>query len=467
MTTRSMHHSIAAEQLIWAEPIREFLDNVSLVQGAYQQVWFHYVAIKTNSDYRICRGQLSFFPSRPAVPATMELTRSIQAGCFSIAEFGYDIQQFLLALCQGAVNGPLGPLRYFGDGSIKLEFVPLLPEARQERMSRLILSHPYQTHDERRRQYDWELRACSHPYDNLDEVAHEYRCGQLSADDAIVDIVLPNVAAVTNNSTIQGSTATVELTIAAPLDESKANLGYRVIVAGRCIERSTVIGSQFSWQLAGGLKFGRVEFTVPTSSLLQCFAIYDGVAQHVWYIGDPANSQNPRRAALEAFDPSLSIVREAITPLRKGNAREFESGVSALFWLLGFGVAHLNGPKHGDSVDLIATSLNGNMALIECTTGLLREDTKMAKLLSRTHIVRQRLNQSGASHIALLPTMVTSKHREEIKSEVETANRDGIYVLAREDILELLDNTILLSNADSWFQAAHTSLTDASRKAEA
>lgn len=129
-----------------------------------------------------------------------------------------------------------------------------------------------------------------------------------------------------------------------------------------------------------------------------------------------------------------------------------EAGVSWLLWMFGFSVAHLGGTnKTQNAPDLIATTPRRNFAVIECTTGLLKAENKLSLLVDRAEALKQRLVASGNGHLHVLPVIVTAKAREEIRADLEQAERLGVVVLTREPLEEALQRAPALSDAEALF----------------
>lgn len=119
---------------------------------------------------------------------------------------------------------------------------------------------------------------------------------------------------------------------------------------------------------------GTCKLKIPEGAVLQCFALYEGFAQHQGWIADPKNHLNPCRvASLEEFDDKLGILRDYLFEEQKQRreARDFEFGVAWLMWMLGFSVAQAGGtPRTSDSPDIIGATPKGNVVVVECTTRL-------------------------------------------------------------------------------------------------
>jgi hypothetical protein len=69
--------------------------------------------------------------------------------------------------------------------------------------------------------------------------------------------------------------------------------------------------------------------------VLNCSVSYDGVAQIHWWLADPTQAQNPRRAVYESFDPKLETLRNIVgaAQSRGQAARDLEAAVAWLLWM--------------------------------------------------------------------------------------------------------------------------------------
>jgi hypothetical protein len=122
--------------------------------------------------------------------------------------------------------------------------------------------------------------------------------------------------------------------------------------------------------------------------------------------------------------------------------------------MLGFSVAHLATPRMRDAADLLVVTPNGHFAVVECTTGLLKAENKLAQLHARAESVRRSLASSNSGHLRVLPVIVTSRPAAEIKADVEAAERLGISIATREVLDEALNRTLIQPNADQIYLEA-------------
>jgi hypothetical protein len=129
-----------------------------------------------------------------------------------------------------------------------------------------------------------------------------------------------------------------------------------------------------------------------------------------------------------------------------------ELAISWVLWMLGFSTTHIGGTsKTADAPDLIAATPSGNLLVVECTTGILKEDSKLSHLFQRAEKVRQSLAASGNAHLHVLPIIVTTKTADEIKPEVEQAHKVGVLVATIEDFESLLNRTRLFPDPNGFY----------------
>jgi hypothetical protein len=281
-------------------------------------------------------------------------------------------------------------------------------------------------------------------------------------------IIAFNVAAVDFGSVVSGSRARLGIFLAHGLSPENVTLGYRVFSQGRVETRSTIQGTAFQWKKTADHQYGSTEIDVPSAAVLHCFVGYCGIAQQFAWVSDPTTVQNPKRAVYNTFDSKLEILNDFLSKsgARDRDARDLETGIAWLSWMLGFSVAHLGGTERTqDAADLIATTPKGDFAVIECTTGLLKAD-KLSLLIDRAERVRQGIVASNNKHLRVLPVIVTSRTRAEISANIEQAEKHGVLVISRENLDQALTTTLVLPNADQLYEEAITAVESAKAKYE-
>jgi hypothetical protein len=449
--------------------IDNFFDDIAAKRAGYSVTAFSYLAAKDGEKFKLVRGRIIFNTSSEALAFSHFESTNLRAGRYRLPELGIDERALLDQALAGRIDTSHGPL-YFEPppgGSFAATYIPILPDGlhSQVRISVLTIMAG-QVENRSLPDLDWELKAASTPYENLQELVGEYAIGPTATggNTATLEFVAINVAAIDSaKSNIAGDQATVTVLLASGLPREKFSLAYRVYKPGEPIIRTHVPASAFAWTIAQQHQSGVLKVKVPVAAVMNCVPVYDGVAQTHYWIGDPTRSQNPRRAVHEAFDPKLETVKDIIgKALRKGQeARDLESAVGWILWMLGFSVAQLGGiPRTQDAADLVAVSPAGHFAVIECTTGLLKADNKLPLLHDRAQAVRRALEASSHNQLRVLPIIVTTKTREEVRPDIDQAERLGILIVTRENLLQAVDQTIRMPTADQLydqsFEAART-----------
>jgi hypothetical protein len=460
--------------LVTADKARcdEFFAMLARLEGAYVHIALNYIAIKNGTDFQIMYGRVYLNTADPNWQQRPHFqSENVRAGHYLLSDLKLDLRSFIDQLVSGLVETPDGPLMFPAaeGGSHATSYVPFHDDGlRQQTRFSVLTIMGGQIAKFRQPDLDWEIKAASLPYDGLQEIANDLGLGLMNNPTASVEIVAFNVAAIDlQASRVIGTSANLQILLAKHLTKSKVVLGYRVFAPGVSVLRAVVPGDEFEWSENGPNFAGRTKIEVPAAAVVNCVVSYNSLAQSHQWIGDPERTQNSRRAVYETFDSKLESLKAAIAnaSLRGQDARQLEHAVAWLLWLLGFSVAHLGGmPRIRDAADIIASTPAGHFAIVECTTGLLKAENKLALLHARTTAARANLAASNSSHLRVLPVIVTSRTTAEIQAEVEAAERLGVLVIARENLDQAIDRTLIQPNADQAYLEAEQAVAAALAK---
>jgi hypothetical protein len=455
----------------YAKHITDFFAGIAPWEVAYKYAGLSYFAIKYEGIFVLSQARLFLRSTPTTIPVTHFQSSNIRAGYYALTELDGTPREVVERILSGKLPTPHGELSFPPEenGHHSTYYSPLHHEGLQNsnRIDVLMLTGARHIQYMRQPQLDWELKAALTPYDNLNDLLLEYSLGANQGDSIKVDVIASNVAEVDLSTQVQGPKANVGVLLANGLSREKCRLGYRVFHQGRVVTRASIDGAMMRWEPQEHILRGSAEIDVPNGAVLGCIASYDGYAQHQGWIADPSTVQNPRRAVYEAFDNQATILRDFLENSQsKGrDARDLEAGVAWLLWMLGFGVAHLGGTaKTQDAPDLVATTPHGNFAVIECTTGLLKAENKLSRLIERAEMLRRRLDASGNRHLHVLPVIITSKDRDEIKADLEQAEKLGVVVVTKESLQETLNQTLMLPNPDKIYDEAEQTVREGQEK---
>lgn len=156
-------------------------------------------------------------------------------------------------------------------------------------------------------------------------------------------------------------------------------------------------------------------------------------------ITGPSVRGNPRLSSYGTVDRELRRLREALFNSDGTKSKEFERAVSKLFVLAGLAVDMLaDDPKAGQAADaLVFDDSTSNVLVVECTTGPLNQDGKMARLKKRTADIQEALQSLG--RLQARAVLVCSLQGDRLSTaELDAASRDRMAVLSREDLETIL-----------------------------
>ena len=453
--------------------IDDFIAAIAAVEKAYVHAAFNYIAVKASNRFVIVRGRLFLTDAVPQVAPMTFQSPNIRAGRYTLDELKLNLREFIARLLAGALDTPEGPLCFEAaeGGRHAASFVSFHPDGlqAQRRFNALtLMAGPIV--EMRQPDLDWEVKAAARPYDGLQEIATELAIGDITGPTATVEIIALNVSAIdAQRSKVSGTKAEVCVILAKGLSPDRVSLGYRVYMANTHPQRGTVSVDDMEWSDEGQVQLGRTTLDVPAAAVLNCTTSYDGIAQNHYWLADPEKSQNPRRAAYEAFDPKLENLRAAIdnASVRGQDARQLEPAVAMLLWMLGFNIAHLALPRARDAADVLAATPGGHFAVVECTTGLLKAENKLALLYARTEAVRKNLVASNNTYQRVLPVIVTTRTLTDVKVDLEAAERLGVVVITREAIEQLFPRTLIQPDSDQLYAQAEQAVTAALAKYQA
>jgi hypothetical protein len=457
--------------------LEEFFEAVRPNLAGYKHGSFSYFAVKNGDKFELSQGRLLL----QSFPCNVHLdpfkSANTRAAIYRLDELNLTPRSVIESLLSGALSTPQGELHFPPEqsGSHSLFFVPFGPfepgGGRQPDADRIGPRHIQLYIRGGRRcslhsdaKLDWELEAASKPFASIQDLCNEYGVGKISGMEMSVEVVALNVASIAADSSIRGTKASLAILLANGLEREQASLGYNIFEKDKVIKRGHVLGSEMQWTTTGPDQRGELTLEVPVGAVLHCSANYAGEVQDRSQVIDPSVIQNPFRVAHQTFDHELEILSHLINKPYVGgktrkdrDARNLEIGVAWLFWMLGFRVTHLDGlPEINNAPDLIAATPGGDIAVIEYTTGLLKAENKLPLLVERTEKVRQSLAASGHANLSVLPIIVTTKTRGEVMAELDQARNAGVYVIAREELNDLIERSSVIPDADGFYERAES-----------
>lgn len=439
---------------------QKFIEAIEPFSDAYKNDSFSYIAIKAQDGLTLIQGSIFLNVRKLTIPLKVVNTTRVQAGHFRLDAVGLTRVEAITQLLDGKLTTPWGELKFppnRDSGRYGTEYKPYheLGLGTQTRLTHLAILGADTSHYLEQPDLDWDLRAAQTPYDGVQDLLTEFQPGILRGTNC-VEIAAFQVASIDANSAVSDETASLRVRAAITSSHDKISVGIRIIEKSKVIHRTIILTDQFKWENFEDHKLGVAHFNVPKAAIVHGIANYNGVAQHHYYFGDKNSFQNPRRGGYEAFDTDLNMIKETLLKTQNmRDSRDFEVAMTLLFWILGFSAAHLGAlSKANDAPDFIGLTPQGNFIIVECTIGLLKGTDKLRKLYERVLSVRRKLAASNYQHIRVLPIMITAKLAEEVRPDIEQAEKLGVYVATREGIDDLLRRTLFPQNVDQLYEEA-------------
>lgn len=439
---------------------------LTLWKDAFQCAVISYVGVKTAQGPRLLFGRVMLEPSRTGITFkkfNFETEHVIAARFVANASWS-DVVSFLARAKTGGIPGIDNNMILECDKGRNLSVYfapihhPLITEGPRLPclLIRGISKHDLLKQAADSRQLDWELKASDIPFDNLDELLIHCGLPMLTqmGDSTVLEVVARSPGWIGDRSTIMSSEARIECHFASALDIKKIKVGYKVFQKDFVVvDRASVSGSTLEWQQGNDIKIGICRLSVGDAPLLQAFLSYADVSLHQWWVADPQKHLNPRHAIHQVFDEKMESLKMMLLNPESYKPYVFEGAVSTLCNLLGFSVVNYGRiPKLQKGPDIIAVTPAGKIGAIECTVGLPNEKDKLAKLVQRTTLIKEKLTAAGYGHLQIQAAIVTPLSRNEIVANIEDASKHNIAVICKEDIEKLLSQAALPPNPENLFQ---------------
>lgn len=447
------------------QAIDYFKELLILWENAYKCAVISYVGLKTTDGPRLLFGHIILEVTRVGIkdtPFNFE-TEHVLAGRRVLDVAWPDIPSLLSTAGKGEVpfvNNDVA-LGVENERKISVDFYPIHHPLFNEgpRLSCLrirgMAKYGLFAKITDSQQLDWELKAAKVPFDSLDDLLIHCNLPTLQqmGDSTMLEVMARTPGLIGAGSKIVQGKARIECRISSALKAQNLRIGYQVFQKGSIAKRASLDGSKLKWRRENDIKTGVCQIPVGAATLIKVFLSYKAVNLQEWWINDPQKQLNQRQALHQVFDNDLELLKRTLLEPESDKPHVFEGAVSMLFYLLGFSAANYGTiPKLQRGPDVIVVAPSGNVGVIECTVGLLDEKDKLAKLVQRTKLLKDKLIASGFGHLHAQAVIATPLRRGEIIANLDDAAKYDIAVISKENIEELLSQVSLPLNPERLFE---------------
>lgn len=276
-----------------------------------------------------------------------------------------------------------------------------------------------------------QLRKGDVPFDGLNELtswlgfdANSFLSGRSSLN----IYINPPVDLIFSDSSLHMNNLRVTLKAHAQFPVEKVSLS--IVSSPKKTPLGRVqLASKIDWSLLDdNLLTGSINVALENAdSVLLMLIIGNYTVRRQWIL-DPAKTRNHRLLAVQHFDADLKMIRKNM--FTEGDSNKFEITISALFYMLGFSPSI---QAETESPDLIVSTPNGRMLIIECTLKVGDVPAKVGKLVNRKNSLIKNLKENGY-YSAPIAVLICRAARDEIAADDRMLKDNGIALVTQENL---------------------------------
>lgn len=302
---------------------------------------------------------------------------------------------------------------------------------------------------------DSALRLADTPFDGTSDLASWLGLGNAFGASRMPSIsitVAPPIDLVRDETALSENSLLATLHAHPSVQRDKVNVAVRAVPGGGLAGRRQV-ASQIVWsdQLEDRL-VGKVELELPNSdSALVMLSLGRETVRREWII-DPKKARNQRYVAVSQFDIDLRMLRSALFDSSDG--RKFEQAVALLAHLMGFSAGM---PLETDAPDIVLSTPNGQVAVVECTLRLADFGSKSGKLVERRARLTESLNAANLQ-AGVVAVLVCRLKRNEISALDTELRARGIVLVTAEDLETSLIQSRFVIDPDDVLKRASAAI---------
>jgi hypothetical protein len=254
----------------------------------------------------------------------------------------------------------------------------------------------------------------------------------------------------------------VAVAVSSGLEKSRLTLSLVVRLENDQMKRQLLTDRDLTWSIAAdepGHVLAEQSFSYGVRVRAAWLSVnIDALSVHADFLSRKDRLFGQRSKLLQVFDSNLDKLRDQVLSAR---GKEFEFGVSSLLFLLGFVPCHIGGQTREDGPDIVALTPRGSVLLVECTTGPIAQENKLAKLVKRRKAVADAMAMQTIAPAKLLAVVVAQSPRDELSAELRSAAEANIAVVTREDVLDGLSRLEEFVDTDALFDQVASNLVAA------
>jgi hypothetical protein len=430
-----------------AQANEEFEAAIAPLEKAYHAVTIRYLAGRHDpkGPWRLMQASILLESHRvEQAPRTFASPR-LRAGFFTASGPDFRPAEVIATLLRGEFPTETDPIAFIprDTGGYDLHLLRSYPDVATNTQNRMGLrvTGGWVQNAAPLHEVGWELLGAEPPFETLQELANAFGLGPVQQQSVTVEIWTNPVLHFTEETGVAGNEAQIAIWLAPALDPAQVRIGRKL--RHKTDSDGSLAGSTLAWTSdAQGYRTIH-RFTVTEHQELLCTLGYSDSVQGFTVLRDGSAIANHRRLLYETVDAGLTKLKASLAMFKEAeqNSVEFELLIERLFWLAGFNPLYLGKDKKTERAgDIVALTPEEDVLLIECTTGILKQD-KRSQLLRRAQKLRDALAMSPDGPRTVIPLLVTCLPWREAQNDADAAQASGIAIFSYEDIADLIAAT--------------------------
>jgi len=414
----------------------------------------HFIATVSETSNQIISALIFLHPRPPELIDEFTLrVGNVVAGRYLNSTLSSDeIFRFIEEACNGLIALPELTIRLGGDSNFDYySEIPLKGSGFFE--LNLLISGDKLTPESNAHNalLDEKLRLADPPFDGLSDL-----CSWLGLSDARTNAqssgikvrIGPPADISFEGTSVQNNYLKATILSHANFDHSKLDLAVREFPGNGIATRRRVAHLvKWSKPRKGG-KIGTLNLRlVNANSALLMLLVGERSVRRRWF-DDMEKAIHSRYIATQLFDKDLKQLKLSLT--ESSDSVRFEQGIASILFLMGFSSAI---QVETQAPDLLVTTPNGRLAIIECTTKISDFQSKLGKLVDRKNALISKLESTG-HNTQIAAFLVCGVPRTQIAFDEKALVKHQVTLLTRDELSQAIDQLRTPTSPDEMFDRA-------------
>jgi len=278
-----------------------------------------------------------------------------------------------------------------------------------------------------------ELRSAPLPFDGVNDLL-----SYLGLNDALTSHrqsyvemrIFPPVDIRIDESGLSNENFTLILHAHPKLDINNISLAVRMFPENSLSRKQ--LASKIKWKKRkDGIQVGRLQTPAKKSFAILAILMAGSNTVRRQFYENPQRVPNRRLVAVAKFDENLKMLRRA---LNDTDSTSFEIAINSLAYLMGFSGSVIN---ETDAPDILLSSPNENLVVVECTTRIKDFQNKLGKLVDRRNSLLSLLAETNDSR-KVYSYLVCGLPKSQIAYDEIYLAKHKVVLLTKESIENLL-----------------------------